>query len=124
MMDVQARADSDPRRLRAAGDGLWPGSHSVKSHDGAEDRLAAGGGGATPFLSDNSGFLPECQTSRSRRPVVSALTEAEKKKSHTRIKPNKPPPSVLNDGGRHRSGKQTQAREICLSYGAGGGLKD
>lgn len=42
-MDVPARADSDPRRFQAAGDGLWPGWPPVKSHDGAEDRLMGGG---------------------------------------------------------------------------------
>lgn len=137
VMDVQARTDSDPRRLRAAGDGLWPGSPPVKSHDSVKDRLTAGGGGATPiqcFPSSDSGFLPECQTSHPRRAVVSALKEAEKKKSHTRIKLNKPPPSGLSDGGRHRSGGRTRARELCfpaavqsnraITVPVGGGVKD
>lgn len=41
MMDVPARADSDPRRFQAAGGGLWP---PVTSHDGTEGRATEGKG--------------------------------------------------------------------------------
>lgn len=68
VMDVPARADSDPRRFQAAGGGLWP---PVNSHDSTEGRTTGGGGGDKPMqmFTFDTGLLPESQTSGAGVPL-------------------------------------------------------